>query len=280
MKDYYKTLGVPENASDEDIRKAFRKLAFQYHPDKNIGHEKEAEEKFKDINEAYGVLSDKTKRQQYDMFRQGQLAGVGSGYNSPNSGFQYSQDDIFRDIFTNKATMDDLNRMFAQAGLRFDSEFLNRIFFNADNVVFKVYYSGPNSRSYRYQNQNVSQSERLDVASPNNKPGWLDRMAAKMTMKLSTFAMKKLFGIQYEEPQPNLDRYRDFELSSSEVEAGGEKEFIYQYGKKKKKLMVKIPRGIQPGTQIRLKGMGDKAGKRNGDLFLKVTVKEQIPNSR
>ena len=77
MKDYYQTLGVSEDASDEDIRKAFRKLAFQYHPDKNIGHEKEAEEKFKDINEAYGVLSDKAKREQYDMVRKGQLAGAG-----------------------------------------------------------------------------------------------------------------------------------------------------------------------------------------------------------
>ena len=77
MKDYYKMLGVPENAGDEDIRKAFRKLAFQYHPDKNIGHEKEAEEKFKDINEAYGVLSDQAKRQQYDLAQQKRLGGRG-----------------------------------------------------------------------------------------------------------------------------------------------------------------------------------------------------------
>ena len=77
MKDYYQILGVPENASDEDIRKAFRKLAFQYHPDKNIGHEKEAEEKFKDLNEAYCVLSDRVKRQQYDMARKGVFAGAG-----------------------------------------------------------------------------------------------------------------------------------------------------------------------------------------------------------
>jgi DnaJ-class molecular chaperone len=114
MKDYYKTLGIPEKAGEEEIRKAFRQLAFKFHPDKNIGHEKEAEEKFKDINEAYVVLSDPKKRAQYDMARQG--SPTGAAYGSP-AGFQYSQQDIFRDAFNNKASAEDLNRMFAQAGL-------------------------------------------------------------------------------------------------------------------------------------------------------------------
>jgi curved DNA-binding protein CbpA len=96
MKNYYDALGVPEDASDEDIRKAFRKLAFQYHPDKNPGHERDAEKKFKDINEAYGVLNDKTKRQDYDYARKGQFARA--GYGVPNRGFRYSQQDIFHDI--------------------------------------------------------------------------------------------------------------------------------------------------------------------------------------
>src|SRR5512138_289197 len=98
MKDYYKILGVSEDATDDEIRKAFRKLAFQYHPDKNPGHEKEAEEKFKDINEAYGVLSDNAKRQHYDAVRKSPFAGA--TYGSPNQGFRYSQQDIFRDTFS------------------------------------------------------------------------------------------------------------------------------------------------------------------------------------
>jgi len=61
MKDYYQTLGVPDNASQEDIKRAFRKLAFKYYPDTNPGNEKQAEAKFKEINEAYGVLGDKDK---------------------------------------------------------------------------------------------------------------------------------------------------------------------------------------------------------------------------
>jgi len=81
--DYYKNLGVEKNASDDDIKKAYRKLAMKYHPDRS-GSDKTAEEKFKQISEAYAVLSDKEKRKQYDMFG--------------SNGFQqrYSQEDIFR----------------------------------------------------------------------------------------------------------------------------------------------------------------------------------------
>lgn len=65
MKNYYEVLGVDKNASEEEIKKAYRKLARKYHPDVNPGN-KEAEEKFKEINEAYNVLSDESKRKKYD----------------------------------------------------------------------------------------------------------------------------------------------------------------------------------------------------------------------
>ena len=74
-RDYYEVLGVSKNASDDEIKKAYRKLAIKYHPDKNPG-DKEAEEKFKEINEAHDVLSDKQKRARYDQFGH---AGVGGG---------------------------------------------------------------------------------------------------------------------------------------------------------------------------------------------------------
>jgi DnaJ-class molecular chaperone len=271
MKDYYKTLSVPENASDEDIRKAFRKLAFQYHPDKNIGHEKEAEEKFKDLNEAYGVLSDRVKRQQYDMARKGVFAGA--GYNPSNQGFRYSQEDIFRDTFTNQATMEELNRMFSQAGLRFDPEFLNRVFFGANNVVFRVYrFGGESTQSSPYNNYDYTPSNQSQVDPANYRPSFIERWAGKVIMKLGSFVMRRLFGIQYTAPEPALDRYQDLEVSASEAFTGVEKEFIYQDGKKARKLMVKIPAGIQSGTRIRLKGMGSKQGKKTGDLYLRIRV--------
>ena len=81
-RDYYEVLGVGKNASDDEIKKAYRKLAVKYHPDKNPG-DKEAEAKFKEINEAHDVLSDKQKRARYDQFGH---AGVGGAGGDPFSG--------------------------------------------------------------------------------------------------------------------------------------------------------------------------------------------------
>jgi molecular chaperone DnaJ len=92
-RDYYEVLGIQRNATDDDIKAAFRKLARQYHPD--VSKEPDAENKFKEINEAYGVLSDSEKRARYDRFGKEGLGGMGSG------GFHdYSADfgDIFEEI--------------------------------------------------------------------------------------------------------------------------------------------------------------------------------------
>ena len=75
-RDYYEVLGVDKNADEATLKKAYRKLALQYHPDKNPGN-KEAEEKFKEAAEAYGVLSDPEKRKVYDQF--GHNMGSGAG---------------------------------------------------------------------------------------------------------------------------------------------------------------------------------------------------------
>jgi curved DNA-binding protein len=88
MKDYYSVLGVKKNASEEEIKKAYRKKAMKYHPDRNKDNPK-AEEKFKDISEAYAVLSDKKKKAQYDQ------------YGSEGFHQRYSQDDIFRGFDVN-----------------------------------------------------------------------------------------------------------------------------------------------------------------------------------
>src|SRR5579884_1217979 len=78
-RDYYEVLGVPRNASEADIKKAYRKLARENHPDRNPG-DKQAEARFKEVQEAYDVLSDKTKRSQYDQFGfAGPQAAAGGG---------------------------------------------------------------------------------------------------------------------------------------------------------------------------------------------------------
>ena len=96
-KDYYKTLGVERNASDEEIKAAYRKLAMKYHPDRNKDNPAEAEEKFKEINEANDVLKDPQKRAAFDRFGSAgpQMGGMGGG----GAGFGAAFSDIFEDMF-------------------------------------------------------------------------------------------------------------------------------------------------------------------------------------
>ena len=107
-KDYYKILGLSNNASTDEIKKAYRKLAMQYHPDRNHGKEEWANDKFKEINEAFSVLGDPKKRRKYDHF--GTVGNIG---------------DIFGSQAT-RTTFEDLMNDFGGAGLGFD--FLDDIF--------------------------------------------------------------------------------------------------------------------------------------------------------
>ena len=123
-EDYYKILGVPRNATEDDIKKAYRKLAMQYHPDRNQGKEEWANEKFKEINEAYGVLGNPDKKKQYDQF--GTVGDIG---------------DVFRSHAT-QTTFEDLMNDFGGAGLKFD--FLDNVFgdfLQGRNFSFRQYGS-------------------------------------------------------------------------------------------------------------------------------------------
>jgi len=124
-KDYYQILGVPRNATNQQIKKVYRKLAMQYHPDRNPGKEAWANEKFKEINEAFSVLGDPEKRRQYDQF--GTTGDIG---------------DIFGSPFT-RTTFEDLMKDFGGSGLRFD--FLDDIFgdfLKGRGFSFKVFSQG------------------------------------------------------------------------------------------------------------------------------------------
>ncbi len=275
MKDYYQILNVPDNANQEDIKKTFRKLAFKYHPDTNPGNEKPAEERFKEINEAYGMLGDKSKRQQYDFARKTPLAGA--GYDAEYRGFQYSQQDIFRDIFSNQAMFDELSRMFAQAGLRFDQDFLNRTFFEGSSFVFQFFTSpgGASTRAHRFGDWTTYQQPYPDTRLSTYKPNLLQRLFSKITVSIGSYIMRKFFGPQYGSPiKLDLDLHIELELSPTEAATGDEKRITYKRDKKTKQLMVKIPAGVKPGTKIRLKGMGIIDNKKHGDLYLHIKVKD------
>jgi len=103
-RDYYETLGISPNASSEDIKKAYRRLAVKYHPDKNRGNSKEAEEKFKEVSEAYKILSDGEKRKIYDQYgHAGLQADLGAG----GGGFTGSDFDpftIFNEVFGQRSS--------------------------------------------------------------------------------------------------------------------------------------------------------------------------------
>jgi len=124
-KDYYGILGVPKNASSDVIKKAYRKLAMQYHPDKNPGKEAWANEKFKEINEAYAVLGDPEKRKRYDQF--GTAGNIG---------------DIFGSQYT-RGGFEDMMKDFRGAGLNYD--FMDGIFgdlLKNKGFSFRVYSTG------------------------------------------------------------------------------------------------------------------------------------------
>ena len=128
-KDYYQILGVPRNATKEQIKKAYRKLAMQHHPDRNPGKEKWANEKFKEINEAFSVLGDPQKRSQYDQF--GTVGDIGDIFGNPST----------------RTTFEDLMKDFGGSGLGFG--FLDNIFGDAlkgRGFSFRTFNQRPGSR--------------------------------------------------------------------------------------------------------------------------------------
>jgi len=273
MNDYYGILGVDENANADEIKAAFRKLAFEHHPDRNPGNVKQAEEKFKEINEAYSVLCDERRRREYNAYRSGRFAGT--GFNRTAGGFGQSQEDIFRSAFDNGAMFEELSRMFAQMGLRFDDDFRNRTFFSGRPVHFQFYSTSDGVRRNYYSgnsNQRVNEGSAITGNRPIvRKPNFAERMMGKVIGKLSKYALKKAFDIDLDLPARGEDIHKDLKISSKEAAKGCTKRISYKRGKEKKAIEVTVPPDISSEKKIMLRGMGNE-GINPGDLYLNIVV--------
>jgi len=276
--DYYALLGVSEGASEEELKRAYRRLALQCHPDKNPGDRK-AEERFKAISEAYAVLMDHQKRRQYDSFRQARAA-----HSSTTGGFRYSQEEIFRDLFSNpdlSSIFQDMNREFARAGIRFDDAFVRQVFFGGRGFIFGGIFIGAPigvlwrrmSRMAAERGQGRSQIERakgrkaLDNAEPQ---GLLSTIGRGIRAGVN-LVKGMLAGGAPASGGLNL-RYH-LTITSQEAASGVQKRVAFMRGDQLEELMVTIPPGIRSGTRLRLKekGLEDRAGTR-GDVYLRITV--------
>lgn len=278
-KDYYSILGVPEAATEEELKKAYRRLALQYHPDKNPG-DREAEERFKEISEAYAVLMDQQKRRQYDSSRQAQGAGVGA-----TGGFGYSQEEIFRDLFNNpdlSLIFQEMNREFARAGIRFDDAFVRKVFFGGRGFIFGGIFIGAPIGILRRRMSRMA----VDPGPGRSKvqrtkdgkaldEGELQGLLPAIGRGIKAgFAWMRQMLSGGEDPAASGSNLRyHLTITSQEAASGAQKRVAFMRGDQLEELMVTIPARIRSGTRLRLKGKGllSSAGTR-GDLYLRVTV--------
>lgn len=274
-RNYYKILGVSESAAAEEIKKAYRQLALQFHPDRNPG-DKESEERFKEISEAYGVLIDPEKRKRYDFALQTPFEA------GRRSDFSYTQEEIFRDIFNNPMSSEvfsELGREFSRMGLRFDERFFDHLFFGGQGFFF--IFGRPGGFQYRSSGPMQDSSKNAaEIFSPlleniivPRGATVKGRVASWLFRKGIGFFLRRLFpGTLPPSPtQPDsLDVTYPFPLSHKEVSFATTKEVSFQRNGKEERLLVKIPAGSQGGTKLRLRGMGKTQGGRVGDLYLKI----------
>lgn len=257
-KDYYQILGVDRKASAEDIKKAYRKLAHKYHPDKKDGDET----KFKEVNEAYTVLSDQNKRTQYDQFGStGGFSGAG-GF----EGFDFSQFTQGQNIDLN----DILNGMFGGGGFRRQRKGSD-IAIDLE-IEFKDSILGV-SRDVKVNRSDGSEEKLVVNIPPGIDNGEMIRYRGKgenitdgipgdLYIKIHVKPHKSLVKEGY-----NL--ITEIKVSISESILGTKKEIEGVEGK----ITVKIPDGVKHGEMLRIKGQGvPYSTSTTGDLYVKIDV--------
>lgn len=293
-KDYYKILGISKSASDEEIKKAYRKLAMKYHPDRNKD-DKVAEGKFKDISEAYAVLSNKEKRQQYDMFG--------------SEGFhrKFSQEDIFRDF--------DFGSIFSEFGFKGRSQGgFGNIFggrygsFRGGGSPFGDSFGAHNRRPQPVKGRDIiyelpltledvmENSEKL--ISYHRDGSHQEKISVKIPAGISSGKKLRLTGKGnpgmnggphgdlyikimimahpvFKREDDNTIMTRNIKFSEAALGAEIEVPTI-----DKKTLRLKIPPGTQNNAKFRLKGYGmphmNKKGRGDAHIYVNIEVPQKL----
>jgi DnaJ-class molecular chaperone len=252
QEDYYQVLGVDQNATDQQIKDSFRKLAFKYHPDRNKENPV-AVEKMKRINEAYAVLSNSAKKREYNSLKNRFGSAAYTHFRN-----NYSEQDIF--------SGSDINRIFEEMAKSFG--------LRGSNEIFKEFY-GRGFQQFEFKNpQGFARGSVFGNPSKSGHqdPGLFPFSGEKG--KIVRFLLQKISGVQL--PEDGADVDENLYLAPEQALGGGP--YAYYLRRKSKKLVVKIPPGIRPGQRIRLAGMGQegKGGGKPGDLFLKVHIRKPL----
>jgi curved DNA-binding protein len=269
MKDYYQILGVSSDATEDQIRKGYRRLALQHHPDRNPG-DPGAEERFKEIAEAYGVLIDPAKRREYDQWRQG--ARVRD--EAAREGSPFSREQVFEDLFGDprfNQIFQELFGEFDRAGFRFDQRFFDQVFFGGRGVRMRgFFFWGPVGYS-RVRVERPRYRERpAERPAPQLQPaGALKRLGQKFGNFLKGAARAVLAGTPSSSPGAE-DLSYNLTVPSERARRGSWVRIAVDRGRGKEMLRVKIPPGTRSGTRLRLKGKGRMGQGRVGDLYLTI----------
>jgi len=261
-KDYYKILGVDKSASQKEIKKAYKALARKYHPDINPNN-KEAEARFKEINEAYEVLKDADKRRKYDEFGQywEHADKMGAGGFRPGGGGGFTSANI---------NIEDILSMFrgggrtSGGGVDGFSDFFNALF-----------GGGGSSGKRTYQTRGFRDASGIDGFSfgqsmqPQPQKGQDAEFPVELTIEEAALGVTKYLNLNRESICPHCH--------GAGGSSGGICQACYGQGKSYKphRLEVKVPAGVQDGSRIRMKEQGypGSSGGPSGDLYLVVSIK-------
>lgn len=295
-KDYYKILGVERSDSEQDIKKAYRKLAMKYHPDRNPNN-KSAEDKFKEINEAYEVLGDKEKRTRYDQLGESysqwqQTGGTANNFNWDDWVNQnYRQGAGNRGGFQ-QVNVEDLEGMFGGAGGF--SDFFSSIFSGMGGTRTGTRRESRRPQAYE-QPVTISfdeayhgglrvlqlENRRLEVKIPAGANTGTKVRVAGAGPAAPNGQRSDIYLVIEVAPNPHFERkgddlYTDVNINLYTAVLGGQTNVTTPGGN----VLLTIPAGTQPGQTFRLGGRGMphlRAPQTFGDLYVRVKV--QIPKN-